>query len=255
MQTFLIILFFLYGIVFGSFYNVVIYRMPHDLSISKGRSFCPKCNTGLKIADLVPVFSFVFLGGKCRYCNQKISFRYPAIEILTGVLFALAYYIFGLSANTFFIIAFWSYLLIVAMIDIDTKMILDSISLFFFVIFLILNIYILQGDVLYSLLSGVISFLIYFVIYKFAFMYYKKEAFGLGDVFYIGVVGFCLGPDVLYLTVFFPFIVAFVIVVLLLLFGKIFKLKQEIPFAPFISISAFILSIYGEQMMTFIFVR
>lgn len=255
MQTYLLFFVFLYGLIFGSFYNVVIYRMPNDMSISKGRSMCTSCKNSLKAIDLIPVVSYIFLGGKCRYCGEKISIRYPFIELLTGLLFSLAFYLFGQTVYSVLVIVFWSYLLIVTMIDIDHKVILDNISLFFFIIFLVLKIYLEQKAVLYSLLAGLICFLVYFLIYKLSYMYYKREAFGLGDVFYIAVVGFCLGFKVTYLTIFFPFIVAFSIIAVLFLIGKIFNIKEELPFAPFISISSFILTIYGEQMMNLILLK
>lgn len=255
MQIYLLVLIFLYGLIFGSFYNVVIYRAPIDMPISKGRSMCTNCKNTLKAIDLIPILSYVFLGGKCRYCGSKISFRYPFIELLTGVLFALSYYLFGQSIYTIFVIVFWSYLLIVTMIDIDHKLILDNISLFFFLVLLALKIYSERMDVLYSLLAGLICFIAYFLIYKISYIYYKKEAFGLGDVFYIAVVGFALGLKVTYLTIFFPFIVAAVILAFLFTLGKKFKLSMELPFAPFISISAFILTIFGDNMMNFIFYK
>ncbi len=246
-------LLFLYGLIFGSFYNVVIYRMPLDISIVKGRSYCPKCQKTLTVFDLIPLFSFIFLGGKCRYCGEKISKRYPLVELFTGILFALSYIVFGLNVQMFLIIAFWSYLLIVSMIDIDHMFILDNINIFFSVIFVAFNVYILKTDVVYNLLAGLIAFLVYFAIHKISFAYYKREAFGLGDVFFIGIISFCLGLNVLYLTIFFPFIVAVFFFIIKILIGEKHSMSMEIPLAPFIAVSSFILSIYGEQMMHFIF--
>ncbi len=253
MDTFILIFIFLYGLIFGSFYNVVIYRLPIDLSIAKGRSFCPNCNHSLRAIDLIPVFSYIFLKGKCRYCDIKISMRYPLIELICGLLFALSYILFGLSLHMLFMIAFWSYLLIVSMIDFDHKLILDNISAFFLVIFIVLKALIVKTAILSSFISALIAFVVYLLIYLVAKKYYGREAFGLGDVFFITVVSFALGFHLAYLTIFFPFIVAVVCIFILFLFGKKHSLDMEVPFAPFISISAFILSIYGEQMMAIIF--
>lgn len=254
MDLLILLILFIYGVIFGSFYNVVIYRMPIDLPISKGRSFCTSCNTQLKAVDLVPVFSYLFLKGKCRYCGEHISIRYPLVELFTGLYFMLAYIFFGFSLQMLFMILFWSYLFIVSMIDIDHMLILDNISIFFGIIFIILYAFMLKDSILYNFLSGIFAFIIYFAIYKIAFIYYKREAFGLGDVFFIGVVSFCLGLNVLYLTIFFPFIVAVVFVIINAIFKRNTDLQTAVPLAPFISISAFILSIYGQQMMDFIFV-
>ncbi len=253
MEYLILVFVFIYGLIFGSFYNVVIYRLPFDMSISEGRSKCTSCGYTLKAKDLIPVISFIMLKGKCRSCGNSISYRYPAIELLTGVLFSLAYLVFGLNLQMIFIMCFWSYLLIVTMIDIDHKLILDNISIVFFIIFLALDLFILKKAVVLNLIAGVVALLVYLLIYKVAFMYYKREAFGLGDVFFISVVSFCLGFKVLYLTIFFPFIVAVVCIGLIMLLGKKFDINKEVPFAPFISLSAFILSIFGEQMMKFIF--
>lgn len=252
----LLALFFIYGIIFGSFYNVVIYRLPNNISITKGRSYCPNCKTTLKAVDLIPLFSYISLGGKCRYCNKKISIRYPLIELLTGLLFALSYIIFGLSAQTFFIITFWSYLLIVSIIDIDTKFILDNINIFFFILFFIFIILIHTENIIFYVFSAVIAYLMYFLIYKISFKWYGKEAFGLGDVFFISIVSFCLGSNLgmLYLTIFMPFIVATLIILIIKVLGKNFKLSDEIPFAPFIAISCFIISIFGKQIISFILI-
>lgn len=257
-NIFIYIILFIYGICFGSFYNVVIYRMPRDISIVKGgegRSFCPVCNHQLKAKDLVPVFSYLFLGGKCRYCGCKISIRYPLVELFTGLYFAFSYFFFGFSIMCVYMIFFWSYLFITSMIDIDFMVIIDNISIFFGVIFICFSTYILRGDVKYNFLAALIAFLVYFAIYKLAYIYYKQEAFGLGDVFLITVIAFVLGLDVVYLTIFFPFIVAVVFVIFQMIVHKKRDLKMKIPLAPFICISAFILSLYGTQMMDFIFLK
>lgn len=86
---------FLFGLVFGSFYNVVGLRVPQKESIVHPPSHCPKCQRRLTVLDLVPVLSYVFLGGKCRSCGNKISWVYPFIELMTGVLFAFAYWQLG----------------------------------------------------------------------------------------------------------------------------------------------------------------
>ncbi len=92
---------FTYGIVVGSFLNVCIYRWPNEQSIVKPPSHCPKCNTRLKGVDLVPLFSFLFLGRKCRYCGAPISWRYFTIELITGLMFLAVYLKFGYTIDFF----------------------------------------------------------------------------------------------------------------------------------------------------------
>ncbi len=90
------IIVFMAGLLIGSFINVCLYRIPRKQSIVSPGSACPSCGTRLKPADLVPVFSYIFLKGKCRYCKAKISPRYPLVELATGVVFLVVYVIIGI---------------------------------------------------------------------------------------------------------------------------------------------------------------
>ena len=90
---------FIFGCVIGSFFNVVIYRVPNKLSVSKGYSFCPACHHRLFPKDLVPVFSWLFLRGKCAYCGAPIAARYPFVELLGGFAFLLSFNRYGISLN------------------------------------------------------------------------------------------------------------------------------------------------------------
>ncbi len=96
---------FIIGTLFGSFFSLANYRIPRKKDIVYTRSFCPKCNHNLSFLDLIPILSFVFQGGKCRYCKEKISIRYPLLELGTGILFLLMYIIFGFSVYFFIALA------------------------------------------------------------------------------------------------------------------------------------------------------
>ena len=114
MKSLYLIIFFLFGTFFGSFFTVVGLRLPQKISFLKGHSRCDGCGHDLNFSDMVPIFSYVFLGGKCRYCHQKISPLSTYMELFTGVLFALAYYSFGLSYSLFIalgIIVYFCFLL------------------------------------------------------------------------------------------------------------------------------------------------
>jgi leader peptidase (prepilin peptidase)/N-methyltransferase len=118
-----------YGAVVGSFLNVCIYRLPAEQSIVSPPSHCPKCNTRLKGVDLVPLFSFLFLGRKCRYCGEPISWRYFFVELATGLLFAAAWLRFGLSIDFFVYAAFISALVVAFAVDLDLFIIPDQVSI------------------------------------------------------------------------------------------------------------------------------
>lgn len=239
---------FIYGMIFGSFYNVVIYRFPIGQSIIRGRSFCPACKTKLVTKDLVPVFSQLCLMNRCRYCLEKISIRYPLIELTTGGLFLLSYCLNGFGWDFFRHIILWSMLLNTAIIDYEHMVIMDAVLLLFstFMIFYIT----FSGDMAAEFLLGaVIGFCAYLLIYLLARLVYRREAFGFGDVLLMGATGLFLGKNNVIVAAIMAFYVAmFAIIIRKLLGGKI-KEKDEIPFGPFICIAVFITSIFGARII------
>jgi leader peptidase (prepilin peptidase) / N-methyltransferase len=121
---------FIYGIVVGSFLNVCIYRWPEDKSIVSPPSHCPNCNTRLKGLDLVPLFSFLLLGRKCRYCHTPISWRYFGVEFVTGLAFVVTYLRYGFSIDYVAFVLFISALIIAFLVDWDHFIIPDQVSIF-----------------------------------------------------------------------------------------------------------------------------
>ena len=122
---------FIYGLMLGSFYNVIGYRIPNNLSIIRPGSFCPKCNHKLKWYELIPVLSFLIQKGKCRKCGSKISLFYPFIELSTGILFLISYLIFGFSFEFAIALIASSFLVIVMVSDINYLIIPDEVTIFF----------------------------------------------------------------------------------------------------------------------------
>lgn len=242
------IMVFMFGIIFGSFFNAVVYRVPLEISISKGRSICPSCKHSLNVFDLVPVFSWLFLGRKCRYCHGKIPARYPIVELLTGIIFLLAYYKFGYNWNLLVYLSFYSMLLITTLIDYDHMIVSDGVLIICSAISLI-GIFLSKSPILGHFLGALVGFSIYIVVYLVSMAVYKKEAFGFGDVLLITAVGLVLGVKNTILTAFLAFYVALVFIVLLRIVGKKFKAKEEVPFGPYICIAGFIVSFYGEAIM------
>jgi len=119
----------LYGLAIGSFLNVVVYRLPEGRSLVSPGSHCPACGTAIGVRDNVPVLSWLWLGGRCRACRAPISARYPAIELLTGLVFAAVAWRFGASWLTVLYAIFAAALIAAAMIDLDHQIIPDEISL------------------------------------------------------------------------------------------------------------------------------
>ena len=242
-----------FGLVFGSFYNVIIYRLPIDMSVTKGRSMCTSCKTQLRAVDLVPVFSWLFLKGKCRYCGEKISIRYPAVELVTGLLFLISYYIYGLNLEFAAMCSLWSMLLITAMIDWDTMYIMDSVLIVFTAVSaacLFFN----GAPVIPHLIGAGISFGIYLTIYLLARLFYKREAFGFGDVLLVACVGLILGstPWLAVTAAILPAYIAVIGFIIIRFSGKKLSIKKEVAFGPYICVSAFIVSLWGGEIVNII---
>src|SRR6056297_3586907 len=139
MQLILYLIIFSIGLVIGSFLNVLICRLPKNDSIVFPSSHCPECNTKLKYYDLIPIFSYIFLKGKCRYCGEKISLQYPITEFLTGLLFLLVFLNYGFSSEFIIFIILISSLIIVSFIDLKYQIIPNEITLSFIPLGLILS--------------------------------------------------------------------------------------------------------------------
>lgn len=229
---------FLFGICLGSFYNVVGYRLPKGESLIYPPSHCTKCNHKLGASELVPIFSYLFLGGKCKNCGDKISMFYPIFELLTGMLFVISYWIFGLSIDFAIAITFISILLIVIISDYQTMIIPDELLIFGSII-LTIEIFIKSGlnTTLISVVNGIISFTIMFLIKKFGDFLFKKESMGGGDIKLMFIFGLVLGPYMSVISIFLASFIGLPVSILIL-----YKKKEHIiPFGPFLSIAAIII--------------
>lgn len=238
MNLVLIILFFIVGIIFGSFYNVVGYRIPKGESILYPSSHCTNCNHKLKAYELIPIFSFLFLKRKCTKCGSKISWFYPIFEFLTGVSFVLSYLVFGLSLECLYSITFISMLLIVIISDYQTMTIPDSVLIFFSLILIFIKFFINGVDSIgISLINAVLAFVFMLLLKLFGDFIFKKESMGGGDIKLMAVFGFVLGFPLSIVSV---FLSAFIALPISLIILKI-KKTHEIPFGPFLSIAAIII--------------
>ncbi|MDR1542657.1 MAG: prepilin peptidase [Clostridiales bacterium] len=252
-NTVILFVFTIFGVVFGSFYNVVLYRIPNDIPISKGRSMCAKCGHPLNAADLVPIFSWLFLGGRCRYCKDSISAQYPVIELVTGLLFALAWLTQPSIIGAVFYSALWSMLLIVAIMDFKSMLIAESVLAVFSVLFLACILW-LKQPITSHLLGGFLGFGVYLAIYLIAKAFYKKEAFGFGDVELMASIGFALGLRGSVETMLLSFYISVMGIIIMKLLGKAVKSGIEIPFGPYMCIAAFAASLF-EQPIYDLYIR
>jgi leader peptidase (prepilin peptidase)/N-methyltransferase len=233
----------LLGLCLGSFATALSWRIPRGVSIiKKHRSSCPSCRRDLTVLDLVPFFSWVFLRGACRYCGNKIGWRYPAIELSTVLLCLVFYVYFGFSFAALPYI--FSAPILVSMMDIDFqhKILPDSLNL----ALLVLGFFRMDLDWTNAMagmaLYGLGSFALRYVFLKIK----KREAMGLGDVKFFAVAGFWLGADPELLAAF--LFLAGVFGVVIALFWKKLKKEAEFPFGPAL-ITAFTLCLlsYSDE--------
>ncbi len=237
MEAVYLIGFFLVGTVLGSFYNVLGLRVANHESIIRPRSHCEKCGHVLEWFELIPIFSFIFLNGKCRNCRTKLSWLYPFSEMFCGLLFSLSYYSYGFSWNLLIALIISSLLIVVTVSDLSYMIIPDRFIIIPSIMILLIK---LIGfglnPFLQSLFSGVLSFGIMFFIMKFGSYLFKKEALGGADVKLMFVVGICLEPFLSLIVIILASVIALPISLLLL-----YKEKENIiPFGPFIVIGLLI---------------
>ena len=181
-----------FGLCFGSFYNVVILRSLSNESLVFPGSKCPKCNNKLKPWHNIPVFSYIFLRGKCAFCKEKISIQYPIIELTTMFLFAFCFIKFGLSYQTLFGIILTSCLLIMTMTDLKEKLVDCNIAIGLGIVGIIFNTLVNGAflDSIYGLLAGIS---IMDLLARTGYLFTKDRAFGEADTYIAGALGASFG--------------------------------------------------------------
>lgn len=243
----------LLGMCVGSFLNVVIYRLPVHMSLATPSSHCPKCKYVLKWYDNIPVLSYIFLGGKCRKCKSKISFRYTAVELSNMVFWLLAAIMFWEKSIPFacIVAVSVSILICVFFIDLEHKIIFDR-----FVLLLCgLGIGTMFCDPFYGWLSHLIGGFAGFIsFYAVALLYTKvrgKDGLGGGDIKLTGACGLLLGWQRLLMSILIATIVASIVLVIL---SKKTKKEEngdiEYPFAPFLTGAFVIAMFFGSYIIS-----
>jgi len=233
---------FIFGTIIGSFLNVLIYRIPLKLDFVKGRSFCPSCHHELSALDLFPVFSYLFLRGKCRYCKTKISLRYPLIELLTGVLFTLVYLRFGSTLETVIGIILACDLIVLAMIDHDTLEFADGFSALIIglgVLFLVFN---YDKVVLIDAMIGMVAVSV--PMYLIAVF---TGGFGGADIKLMAAAGLLLGYKYILVAFFIGVLFGGTQAIILLRQGE--DKKAMMPFGPHLAIGIFLAFLYGKPIL------
>jgi len=237
----------LLGLLIGSFLNVVIYRIPRGESIVSPGSHCPACGHSLRAWELIPVLSFIIQKGQCRNCQASISWRYPAVELLTGILFFLTasfslhtgIHLARLSLNLVFV----AVLVALSFIDLDTFRLPDVLTFPLLGLGLLGALFIPGNptgwESLLSALGAGGFFLIIALIYP--------QGMGLGDVKLVAAMGAFLGFPGIFLGVFVGSFVGALAGILLLITGQK-RFRQQIPFGPYLALGAILTLLWGTQI-------
>lgn len=260
-----ILIAFIYGTVVGSFLNVCIWRLPRDESIVNPGSHCPKCEKILRAWDLVPLFSFLIQGRRCRYCGADISWRYFGVELLTGVYFAVLYYSFGWGVDFLALALFGAALIAIFFIDLEHWIIPDQLSLFAIAVGLTRDgIGLAHGTRSYFTLpipgtsaeipipQSVAGILIcggiFLAIAIASYYIWKKEGLGGGDIKLAAAVGanLALGPALLS---FFLAVALGCVIGIALIAVKLKTRKDYVPFGPMMVAGAMLAIFYGEEII------
>lgn len=244
---------FIIGSIAGSFLNVCIYRLPKNKSIVAPRSYCPNCKTSIRWHDNIPILSYLMLGGRCRACKARISFRYFLVEVLTASLILMLFMAFGLTAKFLAYSVLASGLIIATFVDFEIQEIPDEVTISGLLTALAFSVFspsifgetaALRG-LFNSFLGGLVgagSIYLMGILGEFIF---KKEAMGGGDVKLMAMIGAFLGWELALLAFFIAPLFGAVV-------GMIMKIKrgsETIPYGPYLSLGAIIAVFWGERIL------
>ena len=235
------VIIFLYGIVIGSFLNVCIYRIPKGESIVKVRSHCMNCGYQLKWYDLVPLFSFLFLRGRCRKCKQKISVQYPVIELLNGVLYCIVFAVYGVSVNALLYALLASALIALSVIDFRTY----EIPVGFNIWILALGLIRIVTDYA-DWLDYAVGFLAVSMFLLLIYLITKGRGIGGGDIKLMAACGLLLGWKRIILAFVLGCIIGSVVHTARM---KISGQGHVLAFGPYLSVGVMIAALAGDPMI------
>ena len=245
----------LFGLCVGSFLNVVIYRVPNGMSIAMPPSHCTSCDYVLKWYDNIPVISYIMLGGKCRKCKSRISFRYTAVEIANMLLWLLCVWVFWEKSIVMAIVAALasSLFICVFFIDLEHKLVFDR----FVIMICALGLVAAFADPFYGWAShfvgGIVGFGSFFVIGFAHYLIRKREGLGGGDVKLAGAAGLLLGWERFIFSVVIAAVIASVVLLILSRVKKSADGEEddgEYPFAPFLTFGFAVSMFFGYHIIT-----
>ena len=259
----------LLGLAVGSFLNVVIHRLPimmerdwaaqcaelrgetppafDALSLARPRSRCPQCGHPISALENIPVFSWLLLRGRCKGCAARISFRYPLVETLTGLLFAFVAWHFGFSAAGLGALVFIAALIALTGIDFDTQLLPDDITLPLLWLGLALNAFNVYADLKSSVIGAMAGYLSLWCVYWLFKLFTGREGMGYGDFKLLAALGAWLGWQMLPLLILLSSFVGAVVGIALIAFARRGR-EVPIPFGPYLAAAGAIALVWGKPM-------
>jgi len=233
------------GAAIGSFLNVLICRIPQGKSIVYPPSHCPKCGHAIRFYDNIPIISYVILRGRCRDCHEKISLRYPLVELLTAMMSLLLFWKFGLNLKYFFSFVFSSVLIVITFIDFDHQIIPDIITLPGIPIFSLIAILFMDVPWLEAVLGIIIGGGCLYAVAVGYELITKREGMGGGDIKLLAMLGGFLGWKSIFFIVFVSSLLG-ALVGISMMIAKGQDMKYAVPFGPFLSIAAVAYIFFGR---------
>ena len=251
MENFAHILAAVTGLVIGSFLNVIIYRVPRKIGFVAGSSRCPHCSEPLRWFHNIPVLSFLVLRGKCATCSQRISFRYPLVELLNAGFYLYCYWHLGISVQSIALAVLSSALLVIFFIDLDFQIIPDSITLPGMIVGLAVSLGPDGLGIVNSLIGLVVGGGALYAIAMLGDWLFKKESMGGGDIKMAAMLGAFLGWEKILLVFISSAVIGVVVTLALMFFSARLRRERLVPFGPFLSAAAGLVLVAGDQIIDF----
>jgi leader peptidase (prepilin peptidase)/N-methyltransferase len=243
---------FVFGLCIGSFLNVCIYRLPVSRSISHPRSSCTSCNEPIPFYDNIPVVSYLLLRGRCRFCREPISLRYPVIELLAGLFALITFFRYGFSPEAFIYYAYIATLLVITFIDLDHQIIPDVITLPGIPVFFVASFALPETRFLDALMGVLVGGGSLFMVAWIYSLITKKEGMGGGDIKLLAMIGAVIGWQGVLFTIFVSSAVGTLTGMLIMLKSRR-GMKLRIPFGPFLAIGGIAYIFFGPQLIRWYF--
>jgi len=248
MEAFLIVVFVLLGMVVASFLNVCCDRLPARQSLVYPPSHCPACQRRLAAKDLIPVFSYLWLRGRCRYCQASIPRRLLWVEVGTGVLFGFTYWHYGLDIELAIILFYCCLFIVLLVIDLEHGLILNKVVYPAMAVALLISIFLPQLEIVPEIKQAAIGGGIGLGLFLLVVLI-SREGMGWGDVKMAALIGLVVGFPLVFVALLMGIILGGLVAGVLLLF-KIKKRKEAIPFGPFLSLAAMATLLWGSKILS-----